>query len=96
MMRTNFLEESSSLAVDPHAEVEKLYIAEYLKAKGYSVEALAALPKEAAEVLMKEASLHASLKLAELETGAALVGALHLDDSLTTAPRIEQASISNR
>jgi hypothetical protein len=89
-MRTNSLEESSSPAADPHAEVEKMYIAEYLKGKGYSVEALAELPKAAAEALMKEASLYASLKLAELETGAALVGTLHLDDSMTTAPRVEQ------
>jgi hypothetical protein len=96
MMCTNSLEESSSPAVDPHAEVEKMYIAEYLKGKGYSVEGLAELPKEVAKRLLEAASLYASLRLAELETGAALVGTLHLDDSLTTAPRVEQTSTSNR
>jgi hypothetical protein len=52
------------------------------------------LPEEAAKVLMEEASMHASLRLAELEMGAAFVGTLHLDDSMTTTPRVEQATIN--
>jgi hypothetical protein len=73
-----------------------MYIAEYLKAKGYSVETLAALPKEVAKRLLEEASMHASLKLAELETGSALVGTLHLNDSMTIAPRVEQIGIQQQ
>lgn len=82
-MRTNNLEEFPSPVVDPHAEVEKTYIAEYLKGKGYSLEGLAELPEETAKVLMEEASLYASLRLAESEMGAAFVGALHHDDVQT-------------
>jgi hypothetical protein len=82
-MRTNTLEESSLRVEDPHAEVEKMYIAEYLKGKGYSLEGLTELPEEVSKVLMEEASMYASLKLAELEMGAAFVGALHHDDTST-------------
>jgi hypothetical protein len=95
-MCINNREASTPLAVDPHAEVEKIYIAEYLKGKGYSVEGLAGLPEEAVKLLLEEASLYASLRLAELEMGAAFVGALHLGDSLATSPRVEQIGISNR
>jgi hypothetical protein len=78
------LEESFPRAADPHAEVEKMYIAEYLKGKGYSLEGLAELPEEVSKALMEEASIYASLKLAELEMGAAFVSTLHLDDTLAT------------
>jgi hypothetical protein len=88
-MRTNDLEVSSPLAADPHAEVEKMYIAEYLKSKGCSLEGLAELPEEMVRALMEEASMYASLKLAELETGAAFVGALHPGNSMTATPRVE-------
>lgn len=91
-MRTNHGEEPSPRAVDPHAEVEKMYIAEYLKSKGYSLAGLADLPEAAAKALLQEASLYASLRLAELETGAALVDALHFDDTMTATPRVVQTS----
>ncbi|RIK40552.1 MAG: hypothetical protein DCC55_14605 [Chloroflexi bacterium] len=82
-MRTKHRDERAPVALDPHAEVEKMYIAEYLKAKGYSLAEIANLPAERAKALLEAASLYASLRLAELETGAALVDKLHLDDTTT-------------
>lgn len=61
-------------------------MAEYLRRKGYSLAGLAELPKETERQLRKEASLFASLRLAELETGAALVEKLHMDDVISPAP----------
>jgi len=87
-MRTNKLAETP-LVADPHAEVEQMYIAEYLKGKGYTLEDLARLPKAVAKALMEAASLHASLRLAEFETGAALVDSLHLDEALTMPPVVD-------
>lgn len=80
------VEEASPHADDPHATLEAKYMAEYLSRKGYSLAGLAALPEEAARQLRKEASLFASLRLAELETGAALVEKLHMDDVIPPAP----------
>lgn len=87
-MRTN-QREGSPLVADPHAEVEQMYIAEYLKSKGYTIGDLARLPAETAKALLEAASLHASLRLAEFEMGAALVDSLHLDDAQTTPPIVD-------
>ena len=95
-MRATTLDESSPRMANLLADVEKMYIAQFLKSKGYTVEQVAGLPAEEARALREEACLYASLKLAELETGAALVGTLHLDDSLTTNPRVEESAIKQQ
>lgn len=64
-MQTNLL--------DPHAQLEMLYIAEYLKSKGYSLGDLKNLPPELMHQLMKEASQYASLKLTDVEMRAELL-----------------------
>jgi len=69
---------------DPRAEVEMMHITEYLKSKECSLERLAELPAAEAKALMKEASQYASLRLTELEMGAAFVNALHHDETMTT------------
>jgi hypothetical protein len=96
-MGAHYRAELASRAVDPHAEVEKMYIAEYLKGKGYTLEDVASLPETVARALLEEASLYASLRLAELETGAALFDKLHFDDTMPTrhgthTPRVVQTS----
>ncbi|MCJ7623393.1 MAG: hypothetical protein MUO76_07805 [Anaerolineaceae bacterium] len=48
--------------------LEKEYIKEYLKTKGYQLVDLKGLPENEAKQLMKEACRHASLKLAEMES----------------------------
>ncbi len=53
-----------------HALLEKCLINEYLKSKGYTKESLNALPEDKAHQLMREASIYASSKLAEIEIRA--------------------------
>jgi len=48
-----------------------------LKGKGYALEDLKKLPEEVARQLMKEASIYASSKLAEVEIKARFVKDLH-------------------
>lgn len=87
-MRIHKVEESSQPAADPHAEVEMMYIAEYLKSKKYSLEKLAELPEAQVKTLMEEASKYASLHLAELEMGAAFVDAVHGDATIKTVTAV--------
>lgn len=62
---------------DMHASLEKTLIETYLKGKGYKLEELEGLPKAEAKRLMKEASIYASGKLAELEDRAHFMHELH-------------------
>ncbi len=78
-MRKMMVDELAQPVADPHTEVEMMYIADYLKSKGYSLEKLAELPAATAKALMEEASQFASLHLTEVEIGAAFVGAIHQD-----------------
>jgi hypothetical protein len=61
----------------PDACLERSYIIEYLKGKGYTLRDLISLPPELARQLRVEASIYASTKLAELETRSRLVHDLH-------------------
>jgi len=60
-----------------HAGLEKSLIEEYLKSKGYTRRDLKKLPEAEARQLMKEASVYASGKLAELEERAHFLQDLH-------------------
>ena len=61
----------------PKADLELMYIAEYLREKGYSIRELNDLPETESTRLMTEASQYASLKLAELESRARLRNEIH-------------------
>ncbi len=65
------------LMEDMHALLEKTLIEAYLKGKGHTLDDLKKLPEEEARQLMKEASVYASGKLAELEERAHFVQELH-------------------
>jgi hypothetical protein len=65
------------LMEDMHAFLEKTLIEAYLKGKGYMRVELKSLPEAEAKQLMKEASIYASGKLAELEERAHFVQELH-------------------
>lgn len=54
----------------PQSKLGRLLIKRYLKDKGYRLEDLSKLPPEEARQLMKEACMHASLKLAEIDAKA--------------------------
>jgi len=62
---------------DVHPFLEKMLFETYLKGKGYTLEELKNLPEEDARQLMKEASIYASGKLAEVEVKAHLMQVLH-------------------
>lgn len=57
--------------------LEKKYIDEYLLSKGYGRKALRGLPKEEARLLMVQASIYASLKLADIESRSRLIKRIH-------------------
>ncbi len=68
---------SDVVAVDPHAELERALIAEFLERRGMSLAALKELPDDQAAALLKAASLYASGRLTEMESRAHLVEDLH-------------------
>lgn len=90
-MRKTTLDELAQPVADPHTEVEMMYIADYLKSKGYSLEKLAELPAATAKALMEEASQFASLHLAEVEMGAAFIGAIHQEAAGKTVTAVSTA-----
>lgn len=51
----------------PQSPLERSYIEDYLREKGYRLSDLKNLPPGEASELMKEACLYASLRLAEIE-----------------------------
>lgn len=62
---------------DPHARLERAFIAEYLHNQGYELEKLHELPDATVKRLMTEASLYASSKLTEVEARAHFVNEVH-------------------
>ncbi len=59
------------------AALERMYIEEYLRGKGLSWSTVRTLPEAQAKALLKEASIYASCRLAEIEQRARFVNALH-------------------
>ena len=62
---------------DIRSFLERTLIEAYLSGKGYSLGDLKKLPEVEAKRLMKEASIYASNKLAEVEVKARLIQELH-------------------
>ncbi|MCC7164124.1 MAG: hypothetical protein IT331_16640 [Anaerolineae bacterium] len=70
---------------DKQEKLAHTFIEEYLHNRGQSFETLRTLPPEDAKQLMIKASIHASLKLAEIEERAQMVTELrHATESLLT------------
>ncbi len=65
------------LMEDIHAGLERSLIAEYLREKGYTLTELRKLGEAEFKQFMKEASIYASCKLAELEERAHFLQELH-------------------
>lgn len=70
-------DEPESVMQEPEAVLERMYIEEYLRQKGHTLQSVHALPKQEAERLMVEASTYASGRLAEVETRAHFVQDIH-------------------
>lgn len=56
------------LTEGPQSALERQYIEEFLKEKGYSLKTLNDLPEEERQELLRAACTYASLKLAEVES----------------------------
>jgi hypothetical protein len=76
MNEANINGENTKRARNPKADLEMMYIDEYLQGKGYLRKELATLPEEETSRLMIEASQYASFKLEELESRARLLTAI--------------------
>ena len=70
-------EEKTEAVLSPKAELEKAYINEYLREKGYSIKELGMLTDQDAKRLMTEACQYAAFRLEELESQARLHTKLH-------------------
>jgi len=64
---------------DPEAQLERNLIEEFLRSRGLDWHALHALPEDQATRVLKEASMYAASKLAEVEARAHYVHELHGD-----------------
>ena len=67
-------------AEDPEAHLESALIEDFLRARGYDSRALKMLPEEQATRLLKEASVYAATKLAEVEARAHFVHEIQHED----------------
>jgi hypothetical protein len=67
-------------AEEPQAELERRLIDEYLRAAGHDPEVVRARGDEASRKLLIAASMHAALKLTEVESRAHYVRDLHHSD----------------
>jgi hypothetical protein len=55
------------MSQDPQEQLAELYVAEFLRAKGLTIESVRELPAGRAHQIMVDASTYAALKLAEVE-----------------------------
>ena len=62
----------------PSATLERVLLNEFLSARGHTRESVLALDRDEAGALLRGASEDASLRLAEIESRAGYVGALHV------------------
>jgi len=62
---------------DPQAQLAKMYVEEFLRSKGLTVEMVHDLPSETARQIMVEASTYAALKLAEVENKSQVIQDMH-------------------
>ncbi len=73
----NTLKEGPEPIQDPQATLAQSFIEEYLRNHDQTLETLCDLPEAEAKRLMVEASVYASTKLAQIESRARAVAALH-------------------
>lgn len=82
---------SDHVAEDPHAELERALIAEFLARRGLTRETLQTLPVERVDALLRDASLYASGRLTEVESRAHLMDDLHRAPQPPAPRRAQQA-----
>jgi len=62
---------------DPHAELERAFMAEFLQDRGHTFETVRTLPPDQAHALLQQASVYASCRLTEVESRAHFVDVMH-------------------
>jgi hypothetical protein len=71
-------EETNSISVDaPLGQLERALTDQYLRARGYDAARLDALPEPERETLLKQAALHASGRLTEIEARSQFLHEVH-------------------
>jgi hypothetical protein len=61
----------------PLAELERVFIDAFVRARGHDPRQLSVLPESEREALLKDASIDASTRLAEIESRSHLVHEIH-------------------
>jgi len=61
----------------PLDELERVFIDAFVRARGYDPRQLSVLPEAELEALLKDASIDASVRLAEIESRSHLVHEIH-------------------
>ena len=61
----------------PLGQLERTIIDEFLRRRGYDPDQLSSLPDSERDAILKEASIYASAKLAEVESRSHLLDELH-------------------
>ena len=61
----------------PLAELERVFIDAFVRARGHDPRQLSVLPESEREALLKDASIDASARLAEIESRSHLVHEIH-------------------
>jgi hypothetical protein len=62
---------------DPLSELERTFMAEFLKDRGHTLESVRTLPTAEAHALLQQASVYASCRLTEVESRAHFVEDMH-------------------
>ncbi len=62
---------------DPQGPLEQAFIEEYLRWRGCDAAQLVRLPEDSRRRLLKEASIYAAMKLADVESKARYIHELH-------------------
>ncbi len=62
---------------DPQAKLERMYLEEFLRSRGHTLETIKALPEAEGKRIMTEASTFIGTKLAEMERRASMVHEIH-------------------
>jgi hypothetical protein len=70
-------------STDPAAAMERSLIEEFLQTHGHTLATLHDLPEEKAKALMTAASLHASMRLTEVESRAHFIDEIKGDTDFT-------------
>jgi hypothetical protein len=75
-------ETNSERLEDLFARLENAFIESYLRGKGITLSELSNLPESDAKSLMREASIYASGKMAEIDLKSHFINILHVDQKI--------------